>query len=82
MMGSINRIRRNVKIKDRRTSVMMERELWDALQEICVRSNRSVHEICAEVQEGLEAGENFTAALRVFIVSYFRALEATPRTAA
>jgi predicted DNA-binding ribbon-helix-helix protein len=83
-MGSINRIRRNVKINDRRTSVMLELELWDALYEICERTNRSVHDICGEVQDGLEAGENFTAGLRVYIVNFFRAQEAAtpPRNAA
>ena len=45
--------------------------MWDALQEICSREGRSIHEICAEIdrqrhQSGLTAG------VRVFILNYFR----------
>ena len=75
-MGSVTRVRRNVKINDRRTSVMMELELWDALHEICERTGRSVHDVCGQVQSGVGAGENFTSALRVYIVSFFRSTDA------
>jgi predicted DNA-binding ribbon-helix-helix protein len=64
-------IRRNVRIENRRTSVKMEREMWEALNEICERSGRSVHEVCAEVRRGGE-GANFTSLLRVYILSWYR----------
>lgn len=71
-MGSVTRVRRNVRINERRTSVMMELELWDALFEICERNGLSVHEVCTQVQDGVGDGENFTSALRVYIINYFR----------
>ncbi len=45
--------------------------MWDALNEICAREMRSVHDICTEIdrhrnQSGLTAG------VRVYILSYFR----------
>lgn len=80
-MGSVNRVRRNVRINDRRTSVMMELELWDALYEICERTGQSVHDVCGEVQTGLGNGENFTSALRVFIINFFRGQDAPPHGA-
>lgn len=64
-------IRRNVRIEDRRTSVKMEREMWDALHEICERTGRNVHEICALVRRDGEAA-NFTSQLRVFILNWYR----------
>lgn len=82
-MGSVTRVRRNVRIHDRRTSVMMELELWDALFEICERTGVSVHEVCTEVQDSVGAESSFTSALRVYIINYFRAnQQATSRNAA
>jgi predicted DNA-binding ribbon-helix-helix protein len=45
--------------------------MWDALNEICTREGRSVHDICTEIdrqrrQSGLTSG------VRVYIVTYFR----------
>ena len=46
--------------------------MWDALNEICRRERRSLHEICAEVdRERRQSG--LTAGIRVFILNYFRA---------
>lgn len=45
--------------------------MWDALSEICAREGRSVHDICAQVdQERAQSG--LTAGVRVFILNYFR----------
>ncbi len=47
--------------------------MWDALREICKLEGASMHIICEEVEA--RRGElGRTAAIRVFIVSYFRAL--------
>lgn len=64
-------ISRNISLSDRRTSIRLEPEMWDALAEICAREGRSAHDICAEIdrqrnQSGLTAG------VRVFILNYFR----------
>lgn len=64
-------IRRNVRIDSRRTSVKMEREMWDALAEICERSGRTVHDVCAEVRRASD-GANFTSQLRVYILNWYR----------
>ena len=45
--------------------------MWDALTEICRRESRTVHEICTLVSRH-RRDLSLTAALRVFIVSYFR----------
>lgn len=45
--------------------------MWDALSEICGRESRSLHEICAQIdQERSQSG--LTAGVRVYILNYFR----------
>jgi predicted DNA-binding ribbon-helix-helix protein len=51
----------------------MENAMWEALDDICRRESRHLHEICSLVHRR-RAGESFTAAMRIFIVRYYRAL--------
>ncbi len=46
--------------------------MWDALEEICRREEMSQHELCAMIDERRRTS-SLTAAIRVFIVNYFRA---------
>lgn len=62
---------RNVTIAGRRTSMKLEPDMWDALDEICYREKATVHEVCTQVARH-HHGNNLTAAIRVFILSYFR----------
>lgn len=64
-------ISRNVTLADRRTSIRLEPEMWDALQEICLREGRSIHEVCSEIDR-LRQQSGLTAGVRVFILNYFR----------
>lgn len=63
---------RNVTVNGRRTSMRLEREMWEALREICRREDMTVHELCSLIDDrrGLSS---LTAATRVFILMYFRA---------
>lgn len=45
--------------------------MWDALAEICERTERSVHDVCGEVRRASD-GENFTSLLRVYILAWYR----------
>ena len=64
-------ISRNITLADRRTSIRLEPEMWDALNEICAREGRSLHDICSQIdRERSQSG--LTAAVRVFILNYFR----------
>src|SRR3546814_16375086 len=62
---------RNITLADRRTSIRLEPEMWDALHEICAREGRSVHEICTEI-DGQRSQSGLTAGVRVYILRYFR----------
>lgn len=67
---------RNVKIKGRRTSVRLEVPMWEALDDICRREEKTLNEICADVSQRRREG-GFTSALRVFILNYYRESKAS-----
>ena len=66
-----NLINRNVTINGRRTSLRLEEDAWEALEEICGREALNVHDVCTLVERHRH-GSNRTSAVRAFILSYFR----------
>lgn len=63
---------RNVIVEGRRTSIRLEPEMWRSLQDICKRERCTAHDIATMVAAGRTQG-SLTAALRVFVMVYFRA---------
>ncbi len=63
---------RNVTIGGRRTSMRLEPAMWDALEEICQRENLPRNELCGNI-DNFRKASSLTAAVRVFIATYFRA---------
>ena len=59
---------RNVTVSGRRTSIRMEQVMWTSLTDICRREDHTVNEIIDEKR----AETNLTAAIRVFIICYYR----------
>ncbi|MGH6914803.1 MAG: ribbon-helix-helix domain-containing protein [Kiloniellales bacterium] len=59
-------------VADRRTSLRLEPAMWEALGEICQREGLTLHQLCTQVDRRRQSS-SLTAAIRVFIVSYFRA---------
>lgn len=66
-------VSRNVTVMKRRTSIRLEPEMWSALREISARENCSIHDICSLVSVRKRQKTSLTAAIRVFIMLYFRA---------
>ena len=62
---------RNVTVDGHRTSLRLEQDVWTALEEVCAREEMSVHEICTLVEQRRK-GSSRTAAVRAFILGYFR----------
>ena len=62
---------RNLQLFGRRTSIRLEREMWNGLDEICRREDVSLAVIC-EILARAPRQSNLTAAIRVFILLYFR----------
>lgn len=76
-----NRLRKNVYLGNRRTSVSLEHQVWDGLIEICRREQISLDALCTAVDD-LRVASSMSSALRVFVLTYFRELaeNASPRS--
>lgn len=66
-------ISRNITVLGRRTSVRLEPEMWTALREIAKREDCKIHDICSLIQLRKNPNTSLTAAIRVFLMLYFRA---------
>ena len=65
-------VSRNIVISGRRTSVRLEPEMWDGLREICRRERSTMHQMCTSVSLQKLEDTSLTAAIRVFVMRYFR----------
>ncbi len=66
-------VSRNIKIAGHRTSIRLEPDMWSAFLEISVRESRSLDNLATLVHERKRHDASLTAAIRVFILAYFRA---------
>lgn len=65
-------ISRNVTIGSHRTSIRLEPDMWNGLREICRREHVTMHDIATIVSERKSDNTSLTAAIRVFVMAYFR----------
>src|SRR3954468_21653131 len=72
----------NVVVSGRRTSVRLEPVMWEALQDIARRQERTVHDLVTQIDRERTAS-SLTAAIRVYIVAFYRSAAAlgAPRPA-
>jgi predicted DNA-binding ribbon-helix-helix protein len=70
--GNSTLVSGNVTIAGHRTSLRLEPEMWDALKDICTRERRTIHEIYTRINERRTNGTSLTAAVRKFMVGYYR----------
>jgi predicted DNA-binding ribbon-helix-helix protein len=66
-------VSRNVTVSGHRTSIRLEPEMWSGLAEICRRERVIMHEVCTAVATRKQENSSLTAAIRVFVMAYFRA---------
>lgn len=71
---------KNVKIHNRRTSIRLEPEMWNALKEVAGIEHCSIHDLCGAVHDLKEEGMSFTASLRVFLMEYYRSAAKSNQT--
>lgn len=64
---------RNINVLGHRTSIRLEKEMWEALKQISDRESCSVHDICTLVHLRKREDTSLTAAIRVFVMLYFKA---------
>lgn len=77
-LGGVNDIKttllsRNITVNSRRTSVRLEPEMWSSLYDIAKRESCSIHDICTLISMRKNEKTSLTAAIRVFLMLYFRA---------
>ena len=65
-------VNRNIIAVRGRSSMRLEPEIWDALQEICKRERVALGDLVQKV-EGAQSEGGRTSAVRVFAFQYFRA---------
>ena len=64
-------ISRNVRVSGHRTSIRLDPEMWESIEEIARREDCSVNWICSMIDRRRE-DSSLTAAIRDFILRYFR----------
>jgi predicted DNA-binding ribbon-helix-helix protein len=64
-------VTKNIIMERHRTSMRLEPELWDALDEVCRRESISPGKLVMQLERDRPAGSR-TSALRVFLLTYFR----------
>lgn len=70
--GRSTLVSRNVTIAGHRTSIRLEPEMWSGLAEISRRERMIMHEVCTAVATHKKEATSLTAAIRVFVMAYFR----------
>src|ERR1700675_4902202 len=65
-------VNHNVVVGGHRTSVRLEPVMWDALHDIVRRRRVTVHDLVTDIDRGRTAS-SLTAAIRVYIVDFYRA---------
>ncbi len=63
---------RNVGIGDRRTSIRLDDESWNAYQEVARREATTIHSLAERIDRARPHGMTLTAGIRLLVVSYFR----------
>jgi predicted DNA-binding ribbon-helix-helix protein len=63
----------NIRVDGRRTSVRLEPEIWSALLDVAAREGCTVHTLCTLIRARKRTHTSLTAAIRVFVVLYYRA---------
>jgi predicted DNA-binding ribbon-helix-helix protein len=65
-------VSRNVTVGKNRTSIRLEPAMWTAFKDLCKRERLTMHRICTLVAQTKQIESSLTAALRVFVMEYFR----------
>jgi predicted DNA-binding ribbon-helix-helix protein len=66
-------VSKNITVLGRRTSVRLEPEMWRELKNISARERCTIHDLCSLISLRKNTRTSLTAAIRVFLMLYFRA---------
>lgn len=62
---------RNITIAERRTSIRLEPVFWEALNEIALREQRTIHAVVTAVAARKGPDVSLTSAVRTFVAAYY-----------
>jgi predicted DNA-binding ribbon-helix-helix protein len=63
---------RNIIVNGHRTSMRMERQVWNAIDEIVCREQLDRNYLFTTIANRLATNESLSSAVRVFVVTYYR----------
>ena len=66
-------VSKNITILGSRTSIRLEPEMWKAIHDIACKEGCNIHELCSLVYLRKADNTSLTAAIRVFLMLYYRA---------
>ena len=64
---------KNITVLGKRTSIRLEPEMWRELKRIAEREACTIHDLCSLISLRKNANTSLTAAIRVFLMLYYRA---------
>ena len=62
----------NLVVDGHRTSVRLEPEMWAALKEVAKCEDCTVNELASLISRRRNVGQNFTSAIRVYLMMHYR----------
>lgn len=68
-------IKRSITIAGHSTSISLEAEFWEALQDIARRRKMSMAALIGEIDAGRTTDVGLSSAVRLYTLNYFRQLE-------
>jgi len=63
---------RSIGISGRRTTVRLEDEMWEALKHVAEHEGCSVNALASRIYCQKKSDDNFSSAIRVFLMRYYR----------
>jgi len=66
-------ILKNVVVNGRRTSMRLEKEVWNALSESCRHQNISLNSLCSQIEKSKD-NTGLSSAMRIHAFNYYRQL--------
>ena len=65
-------LKRSLTLSGHRTSVSLEQEFWDALNEIADKLGKPLARLVDEIGKRQGRGKNLSSALRLFVLAHYR----------
>lgn len=64
--------KRNIRVREKNTTVRMEPEFWNMFREIAELEAMSINDLCTMIDERKHSDTSLSSAIRVFVAAYMR----------